>query len=141
MTKTKQLLQQSGVLPYRYENGIFEIMLVTTTSKKEWIIPKGKIEKDLTSAQSALKEAEEEAGITGVISGDVIGSYSFIKKKNDLLCRVDVFPMKVTSKLPQWQERGKRKRRWCSIEEAVELVSNQELRELIRNIKKLVRVL
>lgn len=129
--KHKQILRQSGVLPYQYKNGTFNVLLVTTTSKQEWIIPKGNIEKNLTPRESALKEAVEEAGIKGVITGESIGSYAFQKKKTGRICSVEVFPMKVEKEMIEWEEKGKRERCWCTPEEAMARVSNTQLKELI----------
>ncbi|MFC2146064.1 NUDIX hydrolase [Acidobacteriota bacterium] len=131
--KHKQILRQSGVLPYQYKNGTIYILLVTTTSKQEWIIPKGNIEKKLTPRESALKEAAEEAGVKGVITGESIGSYTFQKKKTGRICSVEVFPMRVEKEMMEWEEEGKRERCWCTLEEAAARVSNTKLKELIIN--------
>ena len=56
---------QSGVIPYRVNNGVLEILLITTVKKKKWIIPKGYVEFNLSPFESAKKEAFEEAGIIG----------------------------------------------------------------------------
>lgn len=124
---------QSGVLPYKNKDGRLYILLITTSSRKEWIIPKGNIDDGLTPPESALKEAAEEAGLSGVITGDPIGSYRFRKKKTGVPCSVDVFPMKVTGEMENWKEKGKRGRRWYTPEEAAARVSNPELKELILN--------
>jgi 8-oxo-dGTP pyrophosphatase MutT (NUDIX family) len=129
--KHKKILRQSGVLPYQYKNSTFYILLVTTSSKKDWIIPKGNIEQDLTPGESALKEAAEEAGIKGVITGESIGSYTFQKKKTGKICSVEVFPMKVEKEMIEWEEEGKRERSWCTPEEAAARVSNPQLKDLI----------
>jgi len=134
--KRKLILHQSGVLPYKNENGTVSILLITTTSGKEWIIPKGKIEKNLSPRESALKEAAEEAGLKGAITGESIGSYHFEKKKSGRICSVEVFPMKVEEEMENWEEKGKRERRWCTTEEASTRVSNTELKELIINAAK-----
>jgi len=134
MKKTqKKILRQSGVLPYQYKNGTIYILLVTTTSKKDWIIPKGNIEPDLTPRESALKEAAEEAGVKGVITGESIGSYTFQKKKTGSMCSVEIFPMKVEKKMVEWEEEGKRERCWYTPEEAAARVSNPQLKTLIIN--------
>ncbi|MEJ2103143.1 MAG: hypothetical protein P8X47_01050 [Ignavibacteriaceae bacterium] len=49
-TKSKTQFDQSGVIPYRRKNGTLEILLVTTIRKKNWIIPKGFIEYNLSPA-------------------------------------------------------------------------------------------
>ncbi len=129
--KHEPVLQQSGVLPCKNEDGKRYFLLITTSSRKEWIIPKGNIDEGLTPPESALKEAAEEAGLKGVITGESIGSYRFQKKKTGRLCRVDVFPMKVTGEMKYWKEKDRRGRRWYTPEEAAARVSNPGLKELI----------
>jgi len=75
----KIIYPQSGILPYRYTKNKLEILLITSLRKKNWIIPKGLIEQGMTPQESALKEAFEEAGIEGRITGSVIGHYSYEK--------------------------------------------------------------
>lgn len=134
--KREPVLQQSGVLPYKYEDGKPYFLLITTSSRKEWIIPKGNIDEPLSPSGSALKEAAEEAGLKGRISGESIGSYRFRKKKNGKLCSVEVFLMKVTGEMKNWKEKGKRGHRWCTPEEAVSRISNPGLKELIVNARR-----
>jgi hypothetical protein len=64
---------------------------------------------------------------------DLISSYSFQKKKTGQTWVVDVFPMKVEKEMKRWPEKDRRKRIWCSIEEAVQRITNDELRELVEN--------
>ena len=71
--KSKIKFNYSGVIPFRYLDGTLQILLITTKSGKKWITPKGNIEKNMTPQQSALKEAEEEAGIKGEILPSLSG--------------------------------------------------------------------
>ena len=58
-------LQNAG-LPYRVTKaGALEILLVTTRQTRRWIIPKGWPIKGLKPANSAAREAFEEAGVSG----------------------------------------------------------------------------
>ena len=43
-------IEQSGVIPYRIQEGKIEILLITSLKKKRWIIPKGIIESDWLEA-------------------------------------------------------------------------------------------
>ena len=133
MKKHKSVHHQSGVLPYKNINGTLHVLLITTSSQKKWIIPKGNIEKNLTPPASALKEAEEEAGLKGIVTGESIGSYHFKKKSSGRKCKVEVFPMKVEQEIENFEEQDKRERCWCTIEEAVDKISNKELKEIIEN--------
>ena len=38
--KTAVLIEQSGVIPYRIEDGQIEVMLITSSASKRWVIPK-----------------------------------------------------------------------------------------------------
>ncbi len=131
-------LPQSGVLPYRFGKGRFEVLLITNSSGTKWIIPKGQLEPDMTPQESALQEAKEEAGVKGVITGGVIGTYRSRKKKTGRLCVIDIYPMQVEKEMKKWHEKGMRKRRWCSVEEALEKVSNPELKEVIRSASEIL---
>ena len=87
--KPKWFYDQSGVIPYRVENGQIQLMVITSRGRKRWIIPKGVIEKDLSPAESAVKEAFEEAGIRGRVSEIPLGEYQYQKWGGT--CTVQVF--------------------------------------------------
>ncbi len=125
-----EIFEQSGVIPYRQAVTGLEFLLITSRNAKRWLIPKGLVEPDLTPAQSALKEAYEEAGIRGRIVGEPIGTYEYEKWGG--LCRVEVFLCDVTAELTKWPEADVRQRRWYPVEEAVEIVEDPSLRLLLR---------
>lgn len=120
--------RQSGVIPYRFSNGSKEILVVTSKKKKKWLVPKGIIEEDLSSIESAEKEALEEAGIIGNISKSVFGHYEVEKWGG--LCKVEVFPMKVVEILKEWEE-DFRKRCWIRKENLNEIKMNLTLKKLL----------
>ena len=53
-----------GVLPYRIVNGQKEFLLVFETFSKCWSLPKGHMEAGETEEQTALRELQEETGLT-----------------------------------------------------------------------------
>lgn len=130
--KSKTKYKHSGVVPFRIKDGILEILLVKTKSKKKWITPKGKIEDNMTPQESALKEAEEEGGIKGVISGEKLGDYTLKKDNASKKDRILMFPMEVTIELEDYKEKHIRERKWCSMIEVLKLVTNEELKQLIQ---------
>ena len=112
-----------------------EILLVTSLKSRRWIIPKGWPIEGKDFPQTALEEAWEEAGVRkGRIEGDVIGEYSYKKVQSngtELPCLVDVYSVNVDTLEDQFPESDKRKRRWVSKAEAIELVLEPELKKII----------
>jgi 8-oxo-dGTP pyrophosphatase MutT (NUDIX family) len=121
---------QAGLIPFRRKGGEVEVLLITTLKRKRWVIPKGLIEPDLSPAESALMEAEEEAGIQGTVDSEPLGTYEY--RKWGGTCRVEVYAMRVNKTLDDWPEAETRSREWFSIEEAVERVAQNGLKSLIR---------
>jgi 8-oxo-dGTP pyrophosphatase MutT (NUDIX family) len=126
---------QYGALPWRLRGDAIQIMLVTSRRTRRWIIPKGWPIEGCKPAECAAREAEEEAGVTGLIDKVPAGQYQYMKLLRDgveLPCRVEVFALKVTDESPDWDEMDARERRWCSVAEAVAAVLEPQLKMVIR---------
>jgi 8-oxo-dGTP pyrophosphatase MutT (NUDIX family) len=106
-----------------------ELCLVTSSSGRRWVIPKGVIEPGQTAGETALQEAWEEAGLGGTLHGEPIGSYLY--EKYGVLHHVTVFLMQVTQEADDWPERGRRQRRWFTAQEALRRVEEDGLRDII----------
>ena len=129
--------RQYAALPWRSAPAL-EIMLVSSRETRRWVVPKGWPMKGRKPSEAAAVEAMEEAGLVGDIGGEAIGSYHYIKRKKNgaaVLCRVDLFPLRVTRQRKSWPERDQRTTKWFSPEEAAELVAEPELQELIRGFE------
>jgi len=124
------MFNQSGVIPFRYEDGALRILLITSRRKKHWLVPKGIIEPHLSPIESAAQEAMEEAGVRGRIPSRPIGEYDYNKWGGT--CHVEVYLLEVVEELLEWPESFFRERRWMSVEEAAALVDQEGLRRLIR---------
>ncbi|CAN5264999.1 hypothetical protein BH11PSE2_BH11PSE2_05390 [soil metagenome] len=125
---------QYGVLPWRRDEQV-EVMLVTSRETYRWVIPKGWPMVDHTAADSAAREAFEEAGVEGDTDGLPIGAYPYLKRLKDGEVRpltVEVFPLKVTRELPEWPEQAERQRRWFTLDDAANSVDELELAEIIQ---------
>ncbi len=126
---------QSAALPYRVNGEGLEVLLVTSRSRRRWVIPKGLIEGDLSPAASAAKEALEEAGVEGRMRKKPLGSYSYEKWGG--VCDVEVFALAVKRIHDRWDE-DSRTREWVSIEEAVRRLGERDLKRLVRALPETV---
>jgi len=124
-------IEQSGVIPYRLEQGKIEILLVSSRKSKRWVIPKGIVEPDLTPQDSAAKEALEEGGILGEVLPESVGTYTYEKWGG--VCRVVVFLLKVTSLEANWLE-NYRERQWFSLPEARKRLDEAELKNILLKV-------
>ncbi|MCL2430693.1 MAG: NUDIX hydrolase [Alphaproteobacteria bacterium] len=129
--------QQYGVLPWREtKKAGLEILLVTSRETHRWIVPKGWPIKGLKPAASAAQEAYEEAGLRGVTGNRSLGSYLYekrlVEKRTTVPCEVRVYPMQVRRQETTWPEQAERKTLWFSPSAAVAAVSEDGLREIIR---------
>ncbi len=131
-TRTIVLVEQSGVIPYRIMDGKIEVMLITSSGSKRWVIPKGLIEPDMTPEDSAAKEAWEEAGVLGKVFPDLMGTYEYYK--SGCTWQVDVFLLQVETVLDNWPEAYKRKRQWVSIPKAIKRVDEPELKLILGDL-------
>ena len=129
--------KQSGVIPYRKNNGVLEILLITSIKKKKWIIPKGYIEFNLSPFESAKKEAFEEAGIIG--SNETIELGTVELKKGMGVTHMIIFSMEVIKTLDDYPEKDLRKRKWFSTDEASSKVSIPEIPKLILSLQNSIK--
>ncbi|MBU0678504.1 MAG: NUDIX hydrolase [Verrucomicrobia bacterium] len=128
------IFRQSGVIPIHREGKMIEVLLITSRGRKRWIIPKGIVEPYLSPAESAAKEAYEEAGIRGTVSTPALGSYRYSKWGGT--CHVEVFLMNITGLIENWPEADFRERRFFSIREAAGLVNEKDLKNMILRVDK-----
>lgn len=130
-------LRQCAALPLAEDSGQPRILLVTTRRAGRWIIPKGWAEPELPPHALAAREAFEEAGLLGHAVETPIGAYRYRKRMPDggrLICRVEVFLLRVEGFAATWPEMGQRRIRWTTPEEAARLVEEPELAALLRKL-------
>ena len=128
-------IQQSAVIPFRRRDSRLEVLLITSSGGSRWVIPKGMKETELSPRESAAREALEEAGIEGMVSGESIGTYTY--EKGGDLCKVQVFAMTVELVHEDWQE-NHRERCWLGLKEAARRVDEKGLKRLIKALPDFV---
>ena len=82
--------------------------------------------------EAAIREAEEEAGLLGVVPRKPLGRYR--RNKGNRSCQVDVYLMRVTAVLDDWLEDKLRRRRWMRIPDAAACL-REELQQFVHAIE------
>ena len=139
----QKIYNQIGALCYKIVDDKTQVLLITSRKSKRWIIPKGwKIDK-LSNRKSAALEAWEEGGVLGKVSTRSIGTYDY-RKKNDLgnffTCRVKVYGLRVKSLKRKFPEQGQRQLQWVDTNKAIKYVFEPELKKLITEFIKSIKV-
>lgn len=135
-----QIGEQIAALPLRWdENDQVRVLMVTSRGTGRWVMPKGWEMDGKKPWRAAEIEALEEAGATGYIGHEVIGTYRYPKIMDDgriVPCLVRVYPMVVEKLQRDWKERKQRTRRWFTPKDAAKRVDEQELADLLMTLHK-----
>lgn len=128
-TPTNSIVYQTGVVAFRFIDGLFEFCLITGRRSGRWGLPKGRIGSCTSIQEAALSEAWQEAGLTGTILGEPLGKYTDRKRGKDL--EVTVWLMQVESACTNWKEAAERTRIWVSSRQAKKLVNHTHLNAML----------
>ncbi len=126
---------QSAVIPYRIRNDRVEILIITSSRNKHWIVPKGVVDIGLSAQESAAKEAFEEAGVLGQVEDTLLGTYMYAKWGAN--CIIKVYPMKVLDIISE-QERlePERQRIWITAEQAPAYLKQKALLSMVLKLTR-----
>jgi 8-oxo-dGTP pyrophosphatase MutT (NUDIX family) len=129
-----RVIRQSGAIVVRLDRDSPQVLLVSAKrNPKNWIFPKGHIEKGESPEAAALRETKEEAGVVSkLVAPAGVLEYRFL----GVTARVEYFLALFTREASS-PEDG-RKRIWCSIDEALERLSYKNTRKLLRKAWKLL---
>lgn len=133
-------LRQAGAMPYSLVDGRVVFLLITSRRTGRWIFPKGDIEPNMSPWESAALEAQEEAGVTGEVGTEPVGSYrSSASTDGSSLVDVDLFPLRVETQLDTWKEMDQRLRHWAVLPEARRLLNDSSLSRLAAKLQAQLR--
>jgi 8-oxo-dGTP pyrophosphatase MutT (NUDIX family) len=97
-------VEQAGAIVYRRGDNGFRVLIVRARKNpSDWIFPKGHIEANETAAQAAVREAEEEAGVTGRVVSPVSPALTF--ESGGRHVRVQYFLVEFTGTRPSKESR------------------------------------
>lgn len=128
---------QYGAVCWRLHRGKVEVLLVTSRDTGRWIIPKGWPISGLTPADTAAREAWEEAGVQGEVLEAGLGAFGYAKvldSRRSVPCSVEVFGLRVAKLRDKFPERKERRRKWFGVEKAARKVAEPELRALLLSL-------
>ncbi|KAK3320886.1 NUDIX hydrolase domain-like protein [Cercophora scortea] len=132
-TKGERLV--AGVVPLSADKTY--VLMIQSTRRKGWVLPKGGWEMDEECTQAAEREAWEEAGIVVQIDYDLgeIEDSRPPKKRSKEKERslFQFYEATVTSEADDWPEKDKRERKWFTYAEAWEhLKDRPELQSALK---------
>jgi len=125
--------EKAAVIPYRIRKARLEVALVTTSSGKRWSVPKGSIDEGEHPRDAAIREAEEEAGLKGIVARRPLGRYRHVTDSGR--CHVEVYVMRVTKVLEHWLEDDLRRRRWMKTRKAAAFL-REELQPFLQDLER-----
>lgn len=128
---------QVAALCWRIENGVTEVLLITSRDTGRWVIPKGWPMTGLSDAEAAAREAWEEAGVQGRVADEPLGRFVYdkvLRGARTKRCAVAVYPLEVERLKARFPEAEERSRRWFAAGEAANLVAEPQLRSLLAEI-------
>ncbi len=137
-------LYSSGGVIFRKSDDHFDVGLIATKNRTVWTLPKGIIDKDESPEMAAVREIQEETGLTGSII-DKLGekSYWFYLKDENAKCKktVTYFLLKHVSGETNnfsWEvdEAG-----WFPLDEAINMLNYKSDTEILIKAKEKLALL
>ena len=134
----KKKYKQAAAFCYKTKHGKKRVLIITARQTRQWILPKGWVEKDMSEESVAALEANEEAGV--ITCPDKIikmGSYRYKKRVSDkqsVPVNVNVYSMPIHRLRRNFKEKYQRKRKWVSIKKAVKMVTEKNLEKFLRKV-------
>lgn len=128
---------QVGALCVDPANG--NVLLITSRGTGRWIIPKGWPMEGRTMPGAAAREAWEEAGVEGRIGHEEVGRYVYEKDQEggfSIPIEVRVFMLHVSRWANSFPEADQRRRRWFDPPDAVRMVIEPGLKEILRGLTR-----
>ena len=127
-------LHSAGGVIFRRSGDLVDVALIATKKKTVWTLPKGIIDKNESPEMAAVREIQEETGLTGAIL-DQIGekSYWFYLKDKNAKCKktVTYFLLEYISGDTSNFSWEVDEARWFPIEEASGLLAYRSDREVL----------
>ncbi len=136
-----------GVVPLYKDGNVWKVLLVHQISYRGdrfWIFPKGHAEEEETPLFAALRELHEETGVSEVtLNGREVFSveYSFVHDNERIEKTVDYYIgycKNTDTNITQPREVAGL--RWCSLEEAEQLLTHQNSKDVLQQVRECLKI-
>jgi 8-oxo-dGTP pyrophosphatase MutT (NUDIX family) len=136
-----------GVVPLYVKDGLTKVLLVHQISYRGdrfWIFPKGHAEVGESALAAALRELQEETGVTEItLDGEKVFSvaYSFVHDGERIEKEVDYYLGYCDTKETNiTQPREVAELKWCSLEEAAQLLTHQNSKDVLQQVRECLKI-
>ena len=112
-----------------------EKVLLIKQTKGHWGLPKGHVEEGETEHETAIREVKEETNY----DVEIVNEKRYVERyiiDNKIDKEVVYFIAKKTGGSPEKQEAEVADIKWCSFDEAIETVTFDNLKQLLKNVYK-----
>ena len=123
------VIRAAGCVVYRPGSDGVEVLVVHRPRYDDWDFPKGKREDGESDLDCAVRETEEETGYRGVIEGELAADTYRVRGRDKV---VRWFLMRCTDGSFEPNDEVDEVR-WCSLDEAHEILSYGHARSLIES--------
>jgi 8-oxo-dGTP pyrophosphatase MutT (NUDIX family) len=132
--RSELTVPEAGAIAADLTGGSWRFLLVTArASPTQWIFPKGHLEPGESFEQAALRELREEAGVSGESLGH-IGTLQYTSNRERV--QVEYYVIRSVGETDPAEDREVR---WCSYDEALDLLTFDDARQLLKRALALIR--
>ena len=123
------MIKSAGGILAKNINGLLHILVIHRNRYHDWSLPKGKCEPNETFEQTAIREIKEETGIDSEIVRHLKDIYYTVNGEEKITV---YYLMKIIKENTYTQNDETNIIKWVSPEEALELLTYNELKSLIK---------
>lgn len=139
-----ELEVSAGGIVFRRDADLTPRFLLIRDSYANWGFPKGHLEDGESPAQAALRETAEETGLARLVLHGPIRvidwHFRFRGRRIHKFCHFFLLESAEGDPVPQVEE-GITEYRWCGLDEALEVLSYDNARGVLRRAGEMVRTL
>jgi diadenosine hexaphosphate hydrolase (ATP-forming) len=131
----------AGGIVYRItKRGELQIILFQDT-RDRWTIPKGHVEDGETAQETAIREVNEEVGLSGIEPICWLGKVNFrYRRQNTLvLMTMQTYLFRVGKNGQPRKEKWMRDVKWFDFDDAIEVIEYEDIEKLILLAKRRLR--
>ncbi|MFH1458925.1 MAG: NUDIX hydrolase [Candidatus Omnitrophota bacterium] len=141
MKKNKKEISAGGVVLKKDDQGLIYVIIYCRNNGRQWCLPKGKIEKNETIEQTALREVREETGITGkIICALPDICYQYQGKHSGVIFDKTVyfFLMQYESGEINADDYGVEEVKWYNLDQAIAKLSFENEKNVLKRAKQII---